>query len=195
MYSFVEKYAKKHNLEQTLSVLPYAKKMHEGQYRSGKERYPYIFHPLKVACHAISIGLNNDILVSAALLHDVCEDCGVPPEELPVNEETKEIVALLTRDFEAENRSTDGEKSYYTNIAKHRGAIMIKLLDRCNNVSEMAEGFTDQRMERYILKTEKWFYPMIEYAYENYPEYENQLFLIEYHMKSVMDTAKRCFKN
>lgn len=192
LYSFVEKYAKQYHLSQTLVALPYGKKMHDGQYRKGKEKYPYYCHPLKMACHAIAIGIQDDDIMAASLLHDVCEDCGVAPEDLPVGEKVKEIVAFLTRDFEAEMKSEENEKSYYDNILNHKETLLVKLLDRCNNVSEMSVGFTDERMERYISKTEKWFYPMMEQGLLLYPEYEREIFLIQYHMTSVMDAAKRC---
>lgn len=194
LYSFVEKYAKKYDLTQTIKILPYGRKMHEGQFRSGKEKYPYYCHPLKVAAHAISIGIVDDDMISAALLHDVCEDCEISPDSLPVNQRTRQIVSLLTRDFQAEMKSEENEAKYYKNILYHKEALIVKLLDRCNNVSEMSEGFNNVRLKRYIDKTEKWFYPMMEQALELYPEYEKEIFLIKYHMVSVMDAAKRSMK-
>ena len=50
-----------------------------------------------MACHALAMGLEEDELLAAILLHDVCEDCGVPPGELPVCEEVRRIVALVTK--------------------------------------------------------------------------------------------------
>ena len=38
---------------------------------------PYEIHPIAVASIVKSIG-GTDEMVSAAILHDVCEDCGVP---------------------------------------------------------------------------------------------------------------------
>lgn len=191
LYSFVEKYAKKYDFKQTLCALPYGRDMHKGQFRSGKEKYPYYCHPLKVAAHAISIGILDDDILSAALLHDVCEDCGVVPDSLPISQRAKQIVGLLTRDFEAETKSEENEARYYERILQHKEAFIVKLLDRCNNVSEMSEGFHEARLKRYIDKTEKWFYPMMERGLKLYPEYEREIFLIRYHMMSVMDAAKR----
>lgn len=34
-------------------------------------------------------GTFSDNLISAALLHNVCEDCAIPVSELPVNQETQ----------------------------------------------------------------------------------------------------------
>ena len=50
MYTYIKTYATVKGLHQTVGVLPYAKAMHKGQYRRGKDHVPYIYHPLLVAC-------------------------------------------------------------------------------------------------------------------------------------------------
>lgn len=191
LYGLVENFAKEQGLSQTLSVLPYARKKHEGQYRKGKEKYPYFCHPLMVAWHGICIGIREDDMISAALLHDVCEDCDVAPKDLPVNEHTKQLVLILTRDFEAESKAKENEDAYYQLVLTSKEAFLIKLLDRCNNISEMSNGFTDERLERYIKKTEKYVIPMMEKGLVLYPEYEKEIYLLHYHMTSVIEAAKR----
>ena len=186
MYDYIESYAKTKNMHQTLKALPFARAMHEGQFRKGIEKIPYIYHPLLVACHALALGLDDDDIVSAALLHDVCEDCGVKVKELPVGKEAQEIVALLTKD---KGDSFD-EKRYYQRISENPKALMVKLLDRCNNVSGMAAGFAKEKLIQYIRETENFFNPLMEKAKRIYPRYSNQLFLIQYHMKSVIETIR-----
>lgn len=185
MYTYVKTYASANGMTQTMRVLPYARDLHDGQVRKGKDQIPYIYHPLLVACHALSLGLTDDNLVSAAILHDVCEDCGVALEELPVNEETRAAVALLTKQ--------DGvpKEVYYQKISENPIATMVKLLDRCNNVSGMAAGFTKERMVKYIKETEDVVYTLLKKAKRQYPMYSNQLFLIKYHMVSVVEAVKR----
>ena len=184
MYHYVQTYAEKKELTQTLIVLPYARELHEGQFRKGKEKVPYIYHPILMACHALALGLDNDDLISAVILHDVCEDCGVTIEELPVNDMTKEAVRLVTKD-----KSKDMKK-YYEDISKNWIATMVKLLDRCNNVSGMATGFSKKKMVEYINETEKYIYPLLRIAKKRYFRYSNQIFLIKYHMTSVVATLK-----
>ncbi len=187
MYTYVKTYATAHGLLQTAKVLPYARKLHDGQFRKGKDHVPYIYHPLLITCHALALGLDDDNLVSAALLHDVCEDCGVDPKDLPVNDETKEIVKLLTKGDDHSDSATD---RYYNRLSQNGKAIMVKLLDRCNNVSGMTTGFTTEKVASYIEETEKWVYPLLRKAKNNYPEYSNQIFLIKYHITSVIESIK-----
>ena len=185
MYTYVKTYASVKNLCQTSKVLPYARELHKGQVRKGKDKVPYIYHPLLIACHALSLGLDEDNMISAALLHDVCEDCGVAVEELPVNELTKEAVLLLTKSEETE------KDQYYQQISKNPIATMIKLLDRCNNVSGMAAAFSKEKLVKYIKETENYVYPLLQKAKSEYPMYSNQIFLIKYHMTSVIEAIKR----
>ena len=187
MYTYVKTYALVKQMYQTLKVLPYARELHKGQYRKGKDKVPYIYHPLLLACHAIALGLDDDNLVSVALLHDVCEDCGVLAEDLPVNEVTKNAVALLTKD---KTYGVDKEKEYYDNIFGNEIALMVKLLDRCNNVSGMAAAFDTEKLVEYIKETEQWFLPMMQKAKTEYPMYSSQIFLIKYHIVSVMEAIK-----
>ena len=185
MYTYVKTYASAKNLYQTSKVLPYARELHKGQVRKGKDKVPYIYHPLLIACHALALGLDDDNIVSAALLHDVCEDCGVTVDELPVNELTKEAVSLLTKVDSIDN------EQYYQRISRNPIATMIKLLDRCNNVSGMAAGFSKEKLVEYIKETESVVYPLLQKAKSEYPMYSNQIFLIKYHMTSVIEAIKR----
>lgn len=189
MYTYLESLAKERGMEQTLRILPMARQWHEGQFRKGQEHIPYIYHPLTVACHALAFGLEEDDLITAALLHDVCEDCGVDPMDLPITEEARAAIRCLTKD-RSYYLGGANHAAYYEAIEGNRIAIMVKLLDRCNNVSGMAKGFQKERMKDYITETERWFYPMFDRAVEYYPELKEMIILLEYHMVSVVDTAK-----
>lgn len=184
MYTYVKTIATTKGLKQTVEVLPYARELHKGQFRKGNGQIPYIYHPLLMACHALSLGLEDDDLISAVLLHDVCEDCGVSVEDLPVNDVVKEAVGLVTKD-----KSKDTE-TYYQDISENAIATMVKLLDRCNNVSGMSAAFSKEKLIKYINETEQYVYPLLQTAKTRYSEYSNQVFLIKYHMTSVVTSLK-----
>lgn len=67
---------------------------------------------------------------------------------------------------------------------------MVKLLDRCNNIASMATSFSDEKMSEYIIETQKYIHPLMEKARDDYPQYANQLFLIRYHMNSVLEALR-----
>ena len=196
MGTYISAYCTAKKLHETRIALDYARRMHEGQFRksaAGEETVPYIYHPMLMTCHALALGLEDDALLSACLLHDVCEDCDVKPNELPVGEAAREAVRLLTKP-EGFDGSELAERTYYDAISENRIAAMVKLLDCCNNVSGMAAGFSEQRMAAYIRETLNYVYPLMERARHAYPEYANALFLIRYHMRSVIETARRLLR-
>ncbi|MFP5459289.1 MAG: HD domain-containing protein, partial [Bacteriovoracia bacterium] len=57
----------------------FAEQKHIKQKRSSGE--PYIIHPLNVAATLVKLKMDLDS-VMAGLLHDIVEDCEVPPEEI-----------------------------------------------------------------------------------------------------------------
>ena len=169
-------------------ALSFAKEKHEGQLRAPKMLgIPYYIHPVTMACHALAMGLEDDVLLAALLLHDVCEDCGVAPAALPVCEEVQEIVALETK---PDDRSKFSEKEYYSAILENPKACMVKCIDRCNNVSGMAVAFSHERLQKYIRETEEW-YPLLLRRIKAEPEYNNAAWLLSYQIRSVLQTAKQ----
>lgn len=188
MYTYVKTTATMKGLHQTLKVLPYMREKHAGQYRKGADSVPYMYHPLLMVCHALALELYDDDLLAAALLHDVCEDCDTAAEDLPVNDVVKEAVVLLTKNDDS--YTDEGKKLYYAGIAGNPTALMVKLLDRCNNISGMAVAFSHEKLVRYINETETYFYPMMQQAKTDYPQYNNAVFLLRYHMASVISSLK-----
>ena len=167
-------------------ALSFAKIKHEGQLRKPRElEIPYINHPLTLACHALAMGLEEDTLLATLLLHDVCEDCGVDPADLPVSQEVQEIVALVTKPkpFLSESR-------YYAAIVENPKAALVKCIDRCHNLSGMAMGFSAERIQDYIEETEK-YYPKLLRVVKEQPEYNNAAWLLSYQIRSLLNTAKR----
>ena len=170
---------------EAVKAMSFAKEKHKGQFRKGPGNIPYISHPLTMACHAFAMGLDEDVLIAALLLHDVAEDCEISVDELPVSAEVREIVALVTKP-----RGAFSESRYYEAIGKNPRASLVKCLDRCNNLSTMSVAFSPERMADYIEETEKYF-PRLLKVVKECPEYNNAAWLLSYQMKSLIQTAKR----
>lgn len=189
IYTFVKAAATAKGLRQTLRALPFARQQHEGQMRKGKAAIPYISHPLTMCCHALALGLDEDDLLAAILLHDVVEDCGVRLDSLPVDANARETVRLLSKDKSHEDDEEGYDKAYFAQIANSPHAMLVKLLDRCHNLSVMSSGFTRERMLSYIQHTQQWVIPLADRLRECAPQYSNACFLLKYQMQSLMKTA------
>ena len=194
MYSRLVSFAQIEKLPQTYAALPYMKEKHQGQVRKpafySRQPVPYIIHPLMMACHAHALGIREDEILAAILLHDICEDCGVAPEQLPFCEPVKAAVARLTFRQGAAESAAEAKRRYYEAIAADRIATMVKVLDRCNNISTMAGAFSQGNIIEYIDETETYVLPLLEKAKYSVPEYADALFVIKYHMRSVLESIK-----
>ena len=167
-------------------ALAYAKTKHEGQFRKPKElKIPYINHPLTMACHALALGLEDDVLLAALLLHDVAEDCNVSPGDLPACSEVQEIVALVTKP-----KGPFSESAYYKAISENPKACMVKCIDRCNNLSGLADAFSVEGIQDYVDETKKYF-PTLLKVIKDQPEYNNAAWLLQYQIQSLIKMAKR----
>ena len=191
LYDLVKNTAEAKGLTETGQALLLMKQYHQGQFRKGKDQVPYIIHPLTMAGHALAMGIEEDDLLAAILLHDVAEDCGVTAEELEVNGRVQEAVSLLTFVKPAGLDRKEAKAQYFSRLSENRIAAVVKILDRCSNLSTMATGFSREKMISYIEETENLVFPVLEKVKKTWPEFAGEMFLAEYQMKSVMESLKR----
>ena len=188
MYTYIKGFATGAGMKETLKVLSFAREKHCGQLR--KSGQPYIVHPLTMACNAVSMGIRDDTVVATILLHDVCEDCGVSVAELPVSQAVKRGVELMTfRVMDGESKEI-AKNRYYNMLLQSREATLTKLIDRCHNVSSMAGTFSVAKLKSYIEETRQYVLPLLKKAKTVYPEDADMLFLLKYHIVSVVDSIE-----
>ena len=192
MFIRLKGYALSEKLVETNQAMYYAREKHDGQFRKiGSllaEKVPYIIHPLMMACHAHAMGIRNDKVLATIMLHDVCEDCGVKPEELPFSEEVRAAVVLLTKKEGAD--SEEDKAAYYSGIAGNNISSIVKVIDRCNNVSLMSLAFSREKLIEYVEETEKYVYPLLKHIKRTIPEYYDVVFMINYQLRSIMESIK-----
>lgn len=114
-----------------IRAVSFAAYAHSGQTRScGAD--PYIVHPIRVAEHAENAGMPEYAVVSA-LLHDVLEDCPNPQLNRAFIKATwpdaATCIDLLTKG--------EDKEAYYKAILLNPAALMLKLIDRADNLDEM----------------------------------------------------------
>lgn len=189
MHARISGYAAALDWRDVPSALAFMKKAHEGQIR--KDGQPYIVHPLTMACHAIALGVRKPSVIAALLLHDVCEDCGVQPDQLPVSERVRQIVGRLTR---VGKQPLD---EYYGPIGEDPDTALCKIFDCCHNVSSMAGPFSLAKIREQIEEKERYIYPLFATVKHAEPDYGNMLFSLKYQilaidnsLLAVMDAVK-----
>ena len=189
MKTYVKTTAKNFKLYNTLRAIDFAVEAHEGQKRK-RSGVPYIYHPLNLACHALSMEIIEDDVIAACMLHDVVEDCGKEIRDLPVDEGTKHLVQLLTKENVPEEKWEEAIRRYYKGISENPKAALIKCIDRCNNLTTMSWGLSRERIYRMIRDTEE-YYPTLLAVVKATPEYNSAAWLLKYQMESMLDIYKR----
>ncbi|MCF0114253.1 MAG: helix-turn-helix domain-containing protein [Erysipelotrichaceae bacterium] len=194
MYTRIKGFAQAEQLNETYKALSFMKECHAGQFRKPghftSEKVQYINHPLLMCCQAHALGIRDDNLLASILLHDVIEDTGVSKKELPFNDEIKEIVSLVSFIRKQDEDKNEAKRIYYENILTNPKACVVKIIDRCNNVSNMAAAYSKEKMMGYVVETEEYVLPLAIHLKKNYPEYSDVVFLVRYQIIAILETVK-----
>ena len=189
MKTYIKTSARNLKLANTLKAVDFATEAHKGVSRK-KSTVPYIYHPYNLACHALAMDIKDDAVIAACLLHDVIEDCPIQLDDLPVDDEVKEIVRLVTHSKTTEKNRDEIMNAYYSEMMTNPKAVLVKCLDRCHNLSTMAGGLSRERIFRMICETER-YYPDLLKLLKDTLEYSNASWLLKYQIESMLDIYKR----
>jgi GTP diphosphokinase / guanosine-3',5'-bis(diphosphate) 3'-diphosphatase len=129
-----------------LKALEFAAVRHRTQFRKGKDKSPYINHPIQVAnLLANEAGEKDPVLLSAAMLHDVIEDT------VATKKEKKELIDLIRKLFGEEVLSVTLEVTDDNSLGKKKRKQMqidhalhlsvkakkLKIADKIMNVRDI----------------------------------------------------------
>lgn len=194
MFTRVRSFAAGEKLYETYRALEFMRERHAGQFRKpGKfttERIQYINHPLLMTCQAHAYGIRDDKLLASILLHDTVEDTGITVAQLPFSDEVKNLVELVSFSIPDGMTKEEAKEAYYKRIKSNHKACLIKILDRCNNVSTMAGSFSKKKIAQYIKETEEYVLPLTNLLKNTSPEYSDIAFLVKYQIISILETIK-----
>jgi guanosine-3',5'-bis(diphosphate) 3'-pyrophosphohydrolase len=124
-----------------LRAVAFAERKHRGQPRRDKDKSPYIHHPIAAAnILANEGGVEDPVVLAAALLHDTIEDTSATPQELIelFGDEVAAIVLEVTDD-----KALDKAERKRLQIAHAAGkshkAKLVKLADKTANLRDMVD--------------------------------------------------------
>ncbi len=136
-------YLNAEGLDMVRRAYRYADEAHLGQLRNSGE--PYITHPIAVAAQCAEWKLDAQAL-SAALLHDAMEDCGITKTDLVerFGPQVAELVDGLTKldklEFNTREESqAESFRKMLLAMARDVRVILIKLADRSHNMRTMGD--------------------------------------------------------
>lgn len=151
-----------------LNALEFAAIRHKTQFRKGKDKSPYINHPIQVAnLLANEAGEKDPVLLCAAMLHDVIEDT------VNTKKEKKELIKLMRGLFGDEILSVTLEVTDDKSLSKKKrkqmqiqharhlsvNAKKLKIADKITNVRDITfnppERWSLNRKIKYLDWSEK----------------------------------------
>ncbi len=170
----IEKYLPSKDLEKIIHSLDFAIESHKGQKRKTGE--PYIIHPINTAIYLAEMKMDW-ATISAALLHDVIEDCEVEYTELEdkfgkevailVDGVTKLPTIKITSSTQENIRLDSGSdisraatiRKLLLSTTEDARVILIKLADRLHNM-ETLFALDEKSQSRIALETMEIFAPL-----------------------------------
>jgi len=183
---YLKGFAKGKQYWEMLKAIQVAIELHDGQKR--KTGGDYVEHPMKVVSELVALKVYDEVVLTAGLLHDVIEDCNTTRSQLimdyGLSREVTDVVILVTK-----NKSIPTDL-YYEAMKNDIRAILIKVSDRCHNISTMTNAFSIEKMQEYIAETETYILPLCKYGINHYPQYSDELVVMRNHIESVVDCIK-----
>jgi len=178
-------YLEPKQIEQVNKAFKFANEAHSGQFRTSGD--PYVSHPIAVANILSSFHMDEDSL-SAAMLHDVIEDCGVPKKV--IEEQFNKNVANLVDGVSKLDQLniTSRTEAYAENfqkmilaMAKDIRVIVVKLADRLHNMRTI-EYLDLEKQKRKAKETLEIYAPIAHRIGMNnvYRELEDRSFKVLY---------------
>ena len=150
--SSLSEYLNDKQLEQVKKAYFYASNAHLGQFRSSGD--PYVSHPIAVAKILADFKMDEDCL-TAAILHDVIEDSGIPKSYLK-NEFNIDVANLvdgvskldkISLASKQEEQAENFQKMLLA-MSKDIRVIVLKLADRLHNMRTLR--FLDEEKQKRI---------------------------------------------
>jgi GTP pyrophosphokinase len=140
----------------------FAKKAHEGQLRQSGD--PYFLHVVETAKNLARFGMDATT-ISAGLLHDTIEDCGIS-EETVRKEFGKDILFLVNGvtklgkvKYRGRERHVESLRKFFVAVAEDFRVLMIKLADRLHNLKTL-EFVKQEKQKRIALEALEVYAPL-----------------------------------
>ena len=153
---------------------------HQNQKRKDGKT-PYVIHPISVAVILSEIGgIDDEEILSAALLHDTIEDTDTTADEID-KEFGSKIMSIVKELTDSKELSYSERKQFQIDHAPSlsKEATLVKIADKISNVSDLIDekpaNWNDSRCKEYIdwaenvinrcqkvnMKLEEYFYNLV----------------------------------
>jgi GTP diphosphokinase / guanosine-3',5'-bis(diphosphate) 3'-diphosphatase len=143
------------HMETVLRAAAFAAEKHRNQRRKDAEASPYINHPIQLAYILVQAGIEDPVVLAAALLHDTIEDTNTTHDEIEIvfGHDIANIVAECSDDQRLSKQERKQAQIDHA-AALSPKAKLVKLADKIANVSDIdgapPAGWSQERKREYF---------------------------------------------
>lgn len=166
LISTISAYQPDFNQDIVITAHDYAKKMHEGQFRSSGE--PYYTHPMEVAQILADMSMDVTTIVTA-ILHDTVEDTEATLDDLTkkFGKDVSDLVNGVSKLTRIESQTTEGKQAenfrkLLLAMSEDIRVLLVKLSDRLHNMRTMGGIKKPEKRRRISLETLEIYAPLAE---------------------------------
>lgn len=138
-----------------LDAIAFAAEKHRNQRRKDQDASPYINHPIQLASLLKHQGIDDVVVLCAAILHDTVEDTNTTPADLRrvFGDAIADVVVEVTDDKSLSKAQRKRLQVEHAQRLTHR-AKLVKLADKICNLRDMVaappSGWDLQRKREYF---------------------------------------------
>ncbi len=183
--------ASRNNMPNTYKALFIAQKYHENQTRTSGD--PFIIHPVRVCSYLMALGIDDDQTYAVALMHEIPQKCNLPEkgEELIRNYGIDKEVIKAIRIVSDKKKPLD---EYYKAIQENPRVLLEKLSNRVHTCTFLANA-DKERLIAYTSENRDYMVPMCKYGMLHYPQYANQIEIMQSHILSISNILEVVSRN
>ena len=171
----------------TFKALPLAKEYYKGYSRKSGD--PFITHPLRVASYLISVKIEDDIIIAAALLHEIINVCHLEYNGLEIvtdyhlDPAVHEMIRIMS------NVDNLPIHKFYRYLMQCPDVFILHLANKAHTCTKLMYS-SDEEVKSYVEICDNYIFPTAKVVSKNYPQYKQPIEIMSYHLSSIINIAK-----
>jgi len=181
-YFFIKGFAVANDMPNTLKALSLARKYYDGYTRKSGD--PFIIHPLRVASYLISLKIDDDKIIAAALLHEIIKKCHLKYHGVEILTEHRLDPIVLDYIRLLANSESYPLDIYYSALQEYPEVLLLRLSNRAHTCTSLVNSSYEEVFV-YLDEWKKYIINLGKYGIKHYPKYSNSISIMQFHIDAV----------
>lgn len=190
-FFFIKGLAVANQMTNTLKALSLARKYYDGYTRKSGD--PFIIHPLRVASYLISLKIDDDKIIAAALLHEIIKKCHLAYNGVEILTQYHLSPSVLDYVRLLANSEQYPLDVYYATLREYPEVLLLKLSNRAHTCTSLVNASYDETYN-YLEEWKKYIIGLGNYGIKHYTKYSNSISLMCFHINAVCNIVSHLKK-